>query len=132
MNSHLRDTGLPLYLLSCSVESTGIGRTFLSNLSARELDSSTGRAADRYSEGTSSNPTRANIFQLTSAVSDYHEKISVHESVWFLRDLSAALLSDLSIIDQLTQTESAFQCGQTDLHFQPNLLICFSNQIPPV
>ena len=30
--------------------------------------------ADRYSEGASSNPTRVNIFQLTSAVSDYHEK----------------------------------------------------------
>ena len=38
------------------------------------LDSSTGRAADRYPEGASSNPTRINIFQLTSAVSDFHEK----------------------------------------------------------
>ena len=31
-------------------------------------------AADRYPEGASSNPARVNIFQLTSAVSDYHEK----------------------------------------------------------
>ena len=38
------------------------------------LDHSTGRAADRYSEGANSNPARVNIFQLTSAVSDYHEK----------------------------------------------------------
>ena len=38
------------------------------------LDSSTGRATDRYPEGTSSNLARVNIFQLTSAVSDYHEK----------------------------------------------------------
>ena len=38
------------------------------------LDSSTGRAADRYSEGASSNPARVNIFQLTLSVSDYHEK----------------------------------------------------------
>ena len=29
---------------------------------------------DRYSEGASSNPARVNIFQLTSAVSDYREK----------------------------------------------------------
>ena len=36
------------------------------------LDSSTGRAADKYPEGVSSNPARVNIFQLTSAVSDYH------------------------------------------------------------
>ena len=42
------------------------------------LDSSTGRAADRYSEGASSNPVRVNTFQLTSAVSDYHEIISLH------------------------------------------------------
>ena len=36
------------------------------------LDSSTGRAADP--EGASLNPARVNIFQLTSAVLDYHEK----------------------------------------------------------
>ena len=29
----------------------------------------------RYPEGASSNPTRVNIFQLTSAVLDYHERI---------------------------------------------------------
>ena len=33
-----------------------------------ELDSSTGRAADRYPEDASSNPARVNIFRLTSAV----------------------------------------------------------------
>ena len=38
------------------------------------LDSSTGRAADRYPKRASSNPSRVNIFQLTLAVSDYHEK----------------------------------------------------------
>ena len=38
------------------------------------LDSSTGRAADRYPEGASSNPAQVNFFQLTSALSDYHEK----------------------------------------------------------
>ena len=38
------------------------------------LDSSTGRAADRYPEGASSNPARINNFQLTSVVSDYREK----------------------------------------------------------
>ena len=38
------------------------------------LDSSTGSAVNRYPEGASSNPARVNIFQLTSAVSDYHEK----------------------------------------------------------
>ena len=38
------------------------------------LDSSTGRAADRYPEGASSNPAVVNIFQLTSAVLDHHEK----------------------------------------------------------
>ena len=32
------------------------------------LDSSNGKAADRYSEGPSSNPARVNIFQLTSTV----------------------------------------------------------------
>ena len=42
------------------------------------LDSSTGRAADRYPEGASSNPAGVNIFQLTSAVSGYHEKVTVH------------------------------------------------------
>ena len=29
---------------------------------------------DRYPESASSNPARVNIFQFTSAVSDYHEK----------------------------------------------------------
>ena len=29
---------------------------------------------DRYPEGASSNPARVNVFQLTSAVLDYHEK----------------------------------------------------------
>ena len=38
------------------------------------LDSSAGRAADRYPEGASSNCTRVNILQLTSVVSDYYEK----------------------------------------------------------
>ena len=38
------------------------------------LDSSRDRAADRYPEGASSNPARVNIFKLTSAVSDYHQK----------------------------------------------------------
>ena len=38
------------------------------------LDSSTGRAADRYPEGVSSNPARVNIFRLTLAVSDYQDK----------------------------------------------------------
>ena len=38
------------------------------------LDKSTGRATDRYPKGASSNPVRDKIFQLTSAVSDYHEK----------------------------------------------------------
>ena len=38
------------------------------------MDSSTGRAADRYLEAASSYPARVNIFQLISAVSDYHEK----------------------------------------------------------
>ena len=38
------------------------------------LDSSTGRAADRYPEGASSNPAQVNLLQLTSAVSDYHEE----------------------------------------------------------
>ena len=38
------------------------------------LDNSTGRAAGRYSEDASSNPARVNIFQLTSAVSDFYEK----------------------------------------------------------
>ena len=37
------------------------------------LDSSTGRAADRYPEDASSNPARVNIFQQTSAVSDGFE-----------------------------------------------------------
>ena len=37
------------------------------------LDSPTGRAADRYPEGASSNPVRVNIFQLPSTVPDYHE-----------------------------------------------------------
>ena len=32
------------------------------------------RAADRYPKGASSNSARVNIFQLTSSVSDYHEK----------------------------------------------------------
>ena len=44
------------------------------------LDSSTGRAADRYPEGVSSNPAGVNIFQLTSAMSDYHEKIFLIQS----------------------------------------------------
>ena len=38
------------------------------------LDSSTGRAMDRYPECASSNPARVNIFQLISAASDYHGK----------------------------------------------------------
>ena len=38
------------------------------------LDNSTGRAANWCPEGASSNPVRVNIFQLTSAVSDYREK----------------------------------------------------------
>ena len=38
------------------------------------LDSSTRRASDWYPEGVSSNPAWVNIFQLTLAVSDYHEK----------------------------------------------------------
>ena len=38
------------------------------------LDSSTGQVADRYPEGANSNPTLVNIFQLTSTVSEYHEK----------------------------------------------------------
>ena len=42
------------------------------------LDSSTGRVADRYPEGASSNSDGINIFQMTSAVSDYHEKLIVH------------------------------------------------------
>ena len=40
----------------------------------RGLDCSTGKAVDRCPEGASSNPARVNNFQLTSAVSDYHEK----------------------------------------------------------
>ena len=40
----------------------------------RGLDSSSGRAADRNPEGASSNTARVKIFQLTSAVSDCHEK----------------------------------------------------------
>ena len=49
------------------------------------LDSSTGRATDRYPEGASSNAARVNIFQLTSTLKDYHEKflfmcISVDDS----------------------------------------------------
>ena len=38
------------------------------------LDNSKGRATDWYPEGASSNPAPVYIFQLTSAVSDYHEK----------------------------------------------------------
>ena len=38
------------------------------------LDSSTRRAADWYPASAHSNPARVNIFQLTSAMSDYHEK----------------------------------------------------------
>ena len=38
-----------------------------------ELDNSTGRAVDRYPEGASPSSARVNIFQLTSALSDYHE-----------------------------------------------------------
>ena len=37
------------------------------------LESSTGRVADRYPEGAKSNLARVNTFQLTSALSDYHE-----------------------------------------------------------
>ena len=59
----------PLYLLSYRVHR--VRDEFLSNLSGRE-----------YPEGASSNPARANIFQLTSTVSDYHEKISVRSMTW--------------------------------------------------
>ena len=45
------------------------------------LDSSTSRTADRYPEGASSNTARVNIFQSTSAVSGYHEKISVQVNI---------------------------------------------------
>ena len=38
------------------------------------LDGSTCSAADGYPESESSNPARVNVFQLTSEVSDYHEK----------------------------------------------------------
>ena len=40
----------------------------------RGLNSLTGRATYQYLDGASSSPTRVNIFQLTSAVSDDHEK----------------------------------------------------------
>ena len=49
LNSHLRDTGLLLYLLSYRVH--------------------------RDPEGVSSNPTWVNVFQLTTAVSDCHENL---------------------------------------------------------
>ena len=70
LNSHLRDTSPPLYLLSYRVHLNWI--KVASN--PYRLDSSTGRAVDRCPEGASSNPTRVNIFHLTSAVSDYHKK----------------------------------------------------------
>ena len=38
------------------------------------LNSSTGRETDLYPERASLNPIRVNTFQLTLAVSDYHEK----------------------------------------------------------
>ena len=38
------------------------------------LNSSTGKVVDSYPNGVSSNPTQVNIFQLTLAMSDYHEK----------------------------------------------------------
>ena len=43
-------------------------------LTPSDLDSSTGRAPDRYPKGASSIPTGVNIFQLASTVSDYPEK----------------------------------------------------------
>ena len=49
---------------------------------------STGRAADQYLEDASSNPARVNIFELTSAVSDYHEKFLfiVYYLIWVIND----------------------------------------------
>ena len=38
------------------------------------IDNSTGPVAGWYPEGASSNPASVNTFQLTSVVSDYHEK----------------------------------------------------------
>ena len=55
---------------------------------------------DRYSEGASSNPVQVNIFQLTSAMSDYHEKLSVHVSLKMIPKQSS--LVGCEIIPQLT------------------------------
>ena len=59
------------------------------------LDSSTGRAADRYPESTNSSLGRVNVFQLTSAVSDYHDKISLHESLRMILKFGWLYLPDI-------------------------------------
>ena len=46
----------------------------------------------RYPEGASSNPARVNVFQLTSAESDYHKKISLQGmfGVFDIKSISVA------------------------------------------
>ena len=86
LNSHLRDTDPPLYLLSYQVHrawrrvfiqfnlivvatisrALKLDKNLVSNPCG--LDSSVGRAENRYPEGASLNPAWVNIFQLTSAM----------------------------------------------------------------
>ena len=63
-----------------------------------------GRAADWYPESASSNPARVNIWQLTSAVLDYHEKFLF---VYIYEDDSEIELSPDGIKLVL------FHCGQS-------------------
>ena len=80
LNSHFRETGPPLYLLSYRghrdwkrvFKQLKCTRYFRDNFNAiHERMCST--AVDRYPKSASSNPARVNILEFTSAASDYHE-----------------------------------------------------------
>ena len=149
LSSHLRDTGLLLYLLSYRVHKDS--RRVLSNFWAHEIFSRQLNAIHErmcsvsilfqnhpqrftwtdihrdihgylwHPEGASSNPARVNIFELTSALSDYHKFIVITMLVASVNHIRLILCWHIHILPwrQLYADSGCLLKGHTILYLAP-------------